>query len=639
MQPSSLFRRTHALVLLLMLGAQDFVQQAWAAESNGQDIRVASLRIDIQVNADGTYVETEDIIEQLNSSRAVEQGGQVKIPYSSSLDNFEVIEASTLKQGGQRIPVARSSIFTQDGLISHYGLTSFQDIKTTVVVFPNLDMGDSIEIRKKITRKKAMLSGIFTYARVFNGEILYSDVRINLTAPKSMPLNIENYGLGVLGPISSGDQVKWSWAYKNERVLWPEEDAIDPIMYRPRLLISSMNSYSDLAAAAAVQFSGKAQVTPAIRAAADQITRGAQTPEEQARKLFEWVARNVRYFAVVLDVGGYIPRAADEVLSTRYGDCKDHAVVLQALLAAKGISSNAALITTASIYELPKIPVLAAFDHVIVYVPSLNVYLDTNDSSVSFGSLPFVDIDKPVLLLGNATPEARTPNITAEQNVTTLTTNIVINEDGSATGQDWISATGPSGIWYGGLASALSGTDPVKFTKSILLNAGLAGEGTAAATRISNADPFRFSLMYELKDYVLRDQLNGVRPVSPMDFLGMGARGVISNTLARTLPYLCSAGANKIVMDLKFPPGDKITLPRGLNVSAAARTYVSSYSLRGNTVHIERQFTSRVPRQTCAASDYASLRQLQEAVLKDLRSEIRYVPRSVSEVPSPVSMR
>ncbi len=162
MQPSSLLRRTYALALLLMLGAQGFVQQAWAAESNGQDIRVASLRIDIQVNADGTYVETEDIIEQLNSSRAVEQGGQVKIPYSSSLDNFEVIEASTLKQGGQRIPVARSSIFTQDGLIYHYGLTSFQDIQTTVVVFPNLDMGERIDTRKKVTRKKALQSDHIT---------------------------------------------------------------------------------------------------------------------------------------------------------------------------------------------------------------------------------------------------------------------------------------------------------------------------------------------------------------------------------------------------------------------------------------------------------------------------------------------
>jgi hypothetical protein len=358
---------------------------------------------------------------------------------------------------------------------------------------------------------------------------------------------------------------------------------------------------------------------------AEQVTQGARTPQEQARRLHEWVARNIRYFAVELDVGGYVPRQAEEVLATRYGDCKDHAVVLQALLAAKGIGSVPALLNTKPLYELPRVPVMD-FNHVILFVPEFGVYLDANSPSVSFGTLPFDDADKPVLLLDGTAAQSRTPALSPEGNVTTLHTHIRIAADGSASGEDELSASGSDGIYYGGFADLLTGTDPAKVTKGLLLAAGLAGEGTATARRISNEGDFRFDLLYELSDYAPLDQPGGVRPLPPMDFFAPGARNEVASAAVRTQPYVCTARIEEEVFDLSFPPGLSITLPRGVSASGANRSYRSSYRLDGNTVHVERRYESRVPHGICPAAEFGELRALQEKILRDLRAEIRYAP-------------
>jgi hypothetical protein len=51
----------------------------------------------------------------------------------------------------------------------------------------------------------------------------------------------------------------------------------------------------------------------------------------KVRALHHWVASNIRYIAVSIEDGGFVPRSAEQVLANLYGDCKDHVVLLEAL--------------------------------------------------------------------------------------------------------------------------------------------------------------------------------------------------------------------------------------------------------------------------------------------------------------------
>ncbi|WP_163602946.1 transglutaminase domain-containing protein, partial [Klebsiella pneumoniae] len=68
----------------------------------------------------------------------------------------------------------------------------------------------------------------------------------------------------------------------------------------------------------------KSEAVPEVRRQADLITSGITDRREQARAIFDWVSRNIRYFGIFLGNGGYIPRSAATVLVDKYGDCKDH---------------------------------------------------------------------------------------------------------------------------------------------------------------------------------------------------------------------------------------------------------------------------------------------------------------------------
>ncbi|MBR7508631.1 transglutaminase domain-containing protein, partial [Mycobacterium tuberculosis] len=67
----------------------------------------------------------------------------------------------------------------------------------------------------------------------------------------------------------------------------------------------------------------KLAVTPEIQALADELTKDVPGRREQTQRIYNWVRGNIRYVALYLAQGGYVPHPAGDILRNRYGDCKD----------------------------------------------------------------------------------------------------------------------------------------------------------------------------------------------------------------------------------------------------------------------------------------------------------------------------
>ena len=64
-------------------------------------------------------------------------------------------------------------------------------------------------------------------------------------------------------------------------------------------------------------------------------------------------------------------------LTRRFGDCKDKASLMHALLEASGIDSRIVLLRMRRMGQLPERPAsLAVFNHAILYVPEFDLWLD-----------------------------------------------------------------------------------------------------------------------------------------------------------------------------------------------------------------------------------------------------------------------
>lgn len=90
------------------------------------------------------------------------------------------------------------------------------------------------------------------------------------------------------------------------------------------------------------------------------------TPEARALAALRLVQDEVRYVALTLGEGGWLPVSASEVWERRQGDCKGKTVLLVALLEELGIDAVPVLVSSQNLSIDKYLPMVSAFDHVIV---------------------------------------------------------------------------------------------------------------------------------------------------------------------------------------------------------------------------------------------------------------------------------
>ncbi len=234
------------------------------------------------------------------------------------------------------------------------------------------------------------------------------------------------------------------WSYTNPKPIQTERR--DFSVYDPAkesgFAFSTFKTYADIAAAYGERALPKAAVTERINKLAGEIVKDKTAPREQARALYEWVALNITYAGNCIGIGAVVPRDLSFILDNKMGDCKDHATLLQALLAARGIKSTQALVNAGSMYRLPKIPTVFNVNHVINYLPTFDLYVDSTSDSTPFGMLPYSDQDKPTLLVEGFKDGTKTPVPPIGSNKQHIKSTFKIAPDGTVSGSIEVSQHG-----------------------------------------------------------------------------------------------------------------------------------------------------------------------------------------------------
>ena len=87
--------------------------------------------------------------------------------------------------------------------------------------------------------------------------------------------------------------------------------------------------------------------------------------------------RSTHYVALEFGIYSYKPYPVSQIYARRFGDCKDKASLMIALLRAAGIEAEIALVRTRSLGDVTAAPAsIALFNHAIVYVPKYEMWLD-----------------------------------------------------------------------------------------------------------------------------------------------------------------------------------------------------------------------------------------------------------------------
>ena len=366
----------------------------------------------------------------------------------------------------------------------------------------------------------------------------------------------------------------------------------------------------------------KANVTPEIAAVAEEITRGIADRRGQAIAIDGWMKKNIRYVGVYLGPGRLIPNEAAAVLRNRFGDCKDKATLMSALLAAKGIGSEEVLINAGNTYKLPDPPTTVAFNHVILYLPEFGLYDDPTFNQGAFGVLGPSDYDKAVVRVSaSGATLAHTPVMRPDDHTRYVKTTLKFGVDGTIAGQSQESDTGVFGaILRSNSVNAQSLGDEAAASRYLAgyntpgsghIDPGNTGETNDPTSVISS---FTLDRPFTMPASGHTMAIPFGLPLTPRP--GNGLLG--SRVKDRELPFVCFAGRQTEDIDATFDAALPMPVPRApVSLDSKTFSYSASYQIDGRTLKIRREFISRVPEQTCAPELEAQLAQDLAAVFVD----------------------
>ncbi|MEO8450877.1 MAG: DUF3857 and transglutaminase domain-containing protein [Gemmatimonadota bacterium] len=262
-----------------------------------------------------------------------------------------------------------------------------------------------------------------------------------------------------------------TWATRDVPEFRPEPFAGDSNGVVASIQIAAPTSWQSIGKWYAVLAKDRDQATPDIRAKVHDLVSGSRTLDDSVKAVHRFVARDVRYVAIELGIGGYQPRAATTVLQSSVGDCKDKATLFISMLHALGVTAFPVLLNSGGDVDR-SIPTIAQFDHAIAVLdrPAGRTFVDLTASLEPYGMVPPSDQGQFALVVH---PDGRTEEVTIESdNPATATTHItvsgVVDTSGYLNGRLEMNVGGRiASIFRNVFASELDSTQRAEFAKNV----------------------------------------------------------------------------------------------------------------------------------------------------------------------------
>ncbi len=339
----------------------------------------------------------------------------------------------------------------------------------------------------------------------------------------------------------------------------------------------------------------------------NDLIASAKTDREKIDVLYRYLQANHRYVSIQLGIGGWQTFDAKFVTKNRYGDCKALSNYMKALLKAAGIPSVQALIFAGGTSAPSLYPDLAVprFNHVILFVPGENLWLECTSNSAPTGYLSDFTAGRQALLL---TPEGgklvSTPSITPATNLRTSQTDIVLDENGHAEVRNHIATTGERHDYYRTLSKERNTTERDKeFAENLPFGIAQLRSFACEASEQAPTASLRYALL--TNNYAAR---SGKRMFAPL---------LKISPLRRSLPADDSRSLDLSMTDcytlrdtivLHFPAGYVAeNVPTGKKIESEFGTYELMVEKAADQVRVVR--TVEIRPVSVPAARYGEVRQ------------------------------
>jgi tetratricopeptide (TPR) repeat protein len=321
--------------------------------------------------------------------------------------------------------------------LARQSATVYSDRRSIEAPLPRLRVGVVVEEELVVhDREPALAAGDVTIFGIGH-DVPTQSTRIVLTAPNARKVRPLSRNLpAAVKPKHELNRGREQWTF----ALGPlapvrEREAFAPgdVVEGPYVALTAAASWSAVARAYRKVIDAQLAAKPFALPA--ELPR---TPTiETVRAITAWLHRHIRYTGIEFGQAAYVPWPPGETVGRGFGDCKDKAALLIAMLRQTGIRADLALLSEGPgadvIRDLPGIDV---FDHAIVRarVGSSDVWIDATEDLILPGRLPSRDQGRLALVIADDTADlVATPVAPATDNMVREVRTFELAEQGPAT--------------------------------------------------------------------------------------------------------------------------------------------------------------------------------------------------------------
>jgi len=419
------------------------------ASWKGKDAGILHHRVVVKVLPNGLTERLDHRIVRVLDDRGIGSQAVQGMVYDPAESTVEVRRARVRRKDGTIEELGDTQIY---GLASA-GYRMYYDQRQISVQFPGLRVGDTLEVAflRRDVAARNMFDEYFGDLMPLQGTEPRRHVEYVLEAPSDKPLYFNQEVQRKQS--ANGKTTTYRVVAKDVPGIKPEGSMPGWTEIARFLHVSTYKSWDDVGRWYWNLVREQLVVDDGIRKGVQQAIATLPANADARAKvaaIYEHVVRNTRYVGLEFGIHGYKPYRTTDIYSRRFGDCKDKASLLKVMLAEVGIDSHLVLVRTRDQGTLPDAPAsLAAFNHAITYVPSLDLFLDGTAEWSGPSELPSSDQGATVLVVEDGKgAELRTiPMSGADDNGRRTEQRVMLRADGTATVEHAVT------VWGGGAAS------------------------------------------------------------------------------------------------------------------------------------------------------------------------------------------
>lgn len=534
-----------------------------------------------------------------------------------------------------------------NGEVKRYGKEQTMDVASA-----NNDVYDESRYKVINASSDADAGAVFGYQTVTESRSFFSQSlwyfqqnlpvlqsRVQLTLPAGWTASSVTFNHAKIDPTSAGST--YTWELRNLPFIEDEPSGPSVSNLVPRVAISygpaagaqsagsrTFNSWADVSRWYSELSDPQVTLDDALAGKARELTMNAKTELERIQIIGRYV-QNLQYISIQIGVGRFRPHSATEVFAKSYGDCKDKANLMRAMLKAVKIEAYPVLIFSGDpTYVREDWASPSQFNHCIIAIrvsdetkaPTIIEHarlgriliFDATDDNTPVGDLPDHEQGSFALVAaGEAGALLRMPTTPPEANKLERQAEVNLAADGSINATIKERSIGQSAVQERGMFRRFSRPEYTKLIER-WITLGASGAKVSKVDPTDNSSDGRFALDVEFTAgayaQLMQDRLLVFKPaiVSRLDWLELTGA-------TRKNPVVLDSRAYTETVRVKLPEGfDVDELPDPVKLDASFGNYSSTYEVKDGHLLFTRSLVQRA--STIPADQYPSVRTFFERI-------------------------